>query len=90
MPLLILTSRQHLPQYPRLRQVSHVDEDIVCWVSVQRRTQPLLVEVVSDETDRAAEHEQAVKRTNLNARQPKDITTRRRCKPWYTHRPLRG
>jgi len=57
-----------------LRQVSHVNEDVVGRVSVQRRTQSLLVKVVPDETDRAAEHEQAVKRTNLEACQPKNIT----------------
>src|SRR6266568_695709 len=48
----------HLPQHPQLRQASHVDEDIVGRVSAQRCMQSLLVEVVSDETDRAAEHEQ--------------------------------
>lgn len=41
----------YFPQHPRLRQVSHIDEDIVSWVSVKRRTQSLLVEVVADETD---------------------------------------
>ena len=50
----------HLPQHPRLRQVGHVDEDIVGWVPVKRCTQSLLVKVVSDEPDRAAKHEQAV------------------------------
>lgn len=71
----------HLPQHPRLRQVGHVDEDIVGWVSVQRCTQSLLVKVVSDETDRAAKHEQAVQRANLDARESKDIITWKRCQP---------
>jgi hypothetical protein len=75
--LVVHSTLCHLPQHPRLRQVSHVDEDIVSRVSVQRRTESLLIEVVSDETDRAAEHEQAVQRTNLDARQSKDVTTRR-------------
>ena len=71
----------HLPQHPRLRQVSHVDEDVVGRVSVERCAQSLLIEVVSDETDRATKHEQAIKGTNLNARQPIDVKTRRRSKP---------
>ena len=45
------TSLLDLAQHPWLRDVGHVDEDIVCWMTVQRCTEALLVEVVSDETD---------------------------------------
>lgn len=59
---------RHLAQHTRLRKVRHVDEDVVRRVTVQRRAQPLLVQVVSNEPDRAAEHEQAVQRADLCAR----------------------
>jgi hypothetical protein len=35
-------------------------------MTVQRCTQPLLVEVVTDETDASSEHEQPVQRTDLD------------------------
>lgn len=49
-----------------MRQVCHVDEDIVGGMAVQRRTEAFLIEVVADETDRAAENEQAVQRADLD------------------------
>ena len=58
-------SLRHLAQHARLRDVGHVDEDVVRRVTVERRTQTLLVEVVADEADAAAEYEEAVERTNL-------------------------
>ena len=55
----------HLAEHARLRHVRHVDEDVVRGVAVKRRAQTLLVEVVTNETDAAAEHEQTVERTDL-------------------------
>ena len=49
-----------------MRNIGHVDEDVVGWVTVQRRTQPLLVKVVSDEADTASENEQTIERTDLD------------------------
>ena len=58
----------HLAEHARLRHVRHVDEDVVRGVAVERRAQTLLVEVVADEANRPAEHEQAVQGTNLRHR----------------------
>jgi hypothetical protein len=58
----------HPPEHTRLRDVRHVDEDIVRGVPVQRRTQALLVKVVSDEPDAAPEDEQPVERADLDER----------------------
>ena len=55
----------HLAEHARLRNVRHVDEDVVCRVTVQRCAETLLVEVVADEANRPSEHEQAVQGTNL-------------------------
>ena len=55
----------HLAEHARLRHVRHVDEDVVGGMTVERCTQALLVEVVTNETDAAAKHEQTVERTNL-------------------------
>ena len=54
----------HLTQHPRLANIRHVDEDIVSRMTVQRCPQPLLVEVVSNESDAPAEDEQAIEGTN--------------------------
>lgn len=56
----------HLTQNTRLANISHVDEDIVSGMTVQRCPQPLLVKVVSNETDAPSEDEQAVEGTNLD------------------------
>ena len=56
----------HTAQHTRLRHIRHVDEDVVRRVAVQRRTQALLVEVVANETDAAAEDEQTVERADLD------------------------
>ena len=56
---------RHLAKHAGLRDVRHVDEDVVRGVTVERRTETLLVEVVADEADAAAEYEEAVERTNL-------------------------
>ena len=63
---LSVRSGCHLAKHARLRDVGHVDEDIVRRVAVQRRTETLLVEVVADETDAATEDEQTVERANLD------------------------
>ena len=57
---------RHLAQHTRLRQIRHVDEDVVRRVTVQRRAEALLVEVVSDEADAAAEDEEAVEGTDFD------------------------
>ena len=54
----------HPTQHPRLANIRHVDEDIVSRMTVQRCPQPLLVEVVSNESDAPAEDEQAVEGTD--------------------------
>ena len=59
------TSLLDLAQHPWLRDVGHVDEDIVGGVAVERGTETFLIEVVANETDAAAEDEQAVESTNL-------------------------
>lgn len=56
----------HAAQDTRLRHIRHVDEDVVGGVAVQRRAQALLVEVVANEADAAAEHEQTVERADLD------------------------
>ena len=58
----------HLAEHARLRNVRHVDEDVVGGMTVERCTEALLVEVVTNETDAAAEHEQTVERTDLARR----------------------
>ena len=55
----------HLAEHARLRHVRHVDEDVVGGMTVERCTEALLVEVATNETDAAAEHEQTVERTDL-------------------------
>ena len=55
----------HLAEDARLRDIRHVDEDVVGGVTVERRAEALLVEVVADETNAAAEHEQTVQSTDL-------------------------
>ena len=55
----------HLAEHARLRHVRHVDEDVDGGMTVERCTEALLVEVVTNETDAASEHEQTVERTNL-------------------------
>ena len=55
----------HLPEHAGLRDVRHVDEDVVGGVAVERGAEALLVEVVADETNAAAKHEEAVERANL-------------------------
>ena len=59
------SSLRHLAKHARLRDVRHVDEDVVRRVTVQRRAEALLVEVVANETDAAAEDEQTVESANL-------------------------
>ena len=54
----------HLTQHPRLANIRHVDDDIVSRMTVQRCPQPLLVEMVSNESDAPAEDEQAVEGTD--------------------------
>ena len=48
-----------------LGHVRHVDEDIISRVTVERSTEALLVEVVTNETDAASEHEETVQGTDL-------------------------
>ena len=56
----------HTTQHPWLRYIRHVDEDIVCRVTVERCPQPLLIQVVSNETDATTKDEQAIESTNLD------------------------
>ena len=48
-----------------LGHVRHVDEDIISRVTVERSTEALLVEVVTNETDGTTQHEQAIESSNL-------------------------
>lgn len=66
LPQSVHTRLRHLAEHARLRDVRHLDEDVVCGVAVQRRAEALLVEVVADEANAAPEDEQAVERTNLH------------------------
>ena len=61
---LMYFTQHYLTQHPRLANIRHVDEDIVSRMTVQRCPQPLLVEVVSNESDAPAEDEQAVEGTD--------------------------
>ena len=56
----------HLAQHPRLAHICHINKDIISRVPVQRRPQPLLIQMVSNETNAPAEHEQAVQGTDLD------------------------
>lgn len=56
----------HAAQHTRLRDVGHVDEDIVGRVAVQRSTEAFLIKVVSNETDAATEDEQTIQCTDLD------------------------
>lgn len=47
-----------------MRNIGHVDKDVVRRVAVQRSTEALLIEVVTNETDAATQHEEAVQGTN--------------------------
>ena len=55
----------HLHGDTRLRNVCHVDKDIVCRVTVERCTQTLLVQMMANETDTATEHKETVQSSNL-------------------------
>lgn len=46
----------------------HVDEDVVCGVAVERSTETLLVEMVTNETDAATKHKQTVQCTDLQGK----------------------
>jgi hypothetical protein len=56
----------HPTQHARLGHIGHVDKDIISGMTVQRCTESLLVKMVSDKPDAAAEHEQAVQRADLD------------------------
>lgn len=64
-PSNTLCALLYFAEHPRLRDVGHVDEDVVRGMTVQRRAQALLVEVVADESDAAPEDEQTVERADL-------------------------
>lgn len=55
----------HLTQHPWLRDISHVDEDIISWMTVERCAEPLLIQMVTDEANAAPEDEQTVQGTDL-------------------------
>ena len=55
----------HLTQHTRLRHIRHVDEDVVCRVTVQRCAEALLIEMVADEADGATEDEETVESADL-------------------------
>lgn len=46
--------------------ISHIDEDVVSWVTVQGSLQPLLVKMMTDETDATTENEETVECTDLD------------------------
>jgi hypothetical protein len=49
-----------------LTDIRHIDEDVVCGMTVQRCTQTLLIKVVTNETDAAAENEETIQCSNLD------------------------
>ena len=49
-----------------LRPLRHVVEDVVQRVTVQPGLEPLLIEVVPHEADRAADHEQGVEQAGID------------------------
>lgn len=57
----------HLAQHTRLRNVRHVDKDVIGRMTVERSTQTLLVKVVSDKADATSEDEEAVQCTDLHS-----------------------
>jgi hypothetical protein len=56
----------HFPEHARLRQIGHVDENVVGGMTVERSTEPLLVQMVSDESNAPTEDKQSVERANLD------------------------
>ena len=56
----------HLAQYARLRNVGHVDKNVISWMTVKWGTQTLLIKVVSDKPDAASEDKEAIQCTNLD------------------------
>ena len=57
----------HLAQHTRLRNICHVDKDVIGRMTVERSTQTLLVKVVSDKADATSEDEEAVQCTDLQS-----------------------
>ena len=56
----------HPSQHSGVADVRHIDEDIVGRVAVQWCSQPLLIQVVSNETDTPSKNEQAIESSDLN------------------------
>jgi len=56
----------HPSQDSRVAHISHVDEDIVRRMTVQRCPQPLLIQMVADESDTPSKHEQPIQGSNLD------------------------
>jgi hypothetical protein len=56
----------HLPQHSRLIQIRDVDKDVISRMSVKGRTEPLLVEVVSDEANAAPKDKETVEGPDLD------------------------
>ena len=56
----------HLAQYARLRNVGHVDKNVISRMTVKWGTQSLLIKVVSDKPDAASEDKEAIQCTNLD------------------------
>lgn len=50
----------HAAENTRLVDIGHVDEDIISRVTVERSLQPLLIEMVSNETDAATQNEETI------------------------------
>lgn len=48
-----------------MRDIGHVDEDIVGGVAVERSTETFLIEVVANETNRSAKDEETIEGTDL-------------------------
>lgn len=55
----------HLTKNSWLSHIRHVDEDIIGWVAVEWGTESLLVQVVSDKSNRTSKNEQSVQSANL-------------------------
>jgi hypothetical protein len=60
------TRSLHPSQNPRLRNFCHVNEDIIRRVTVQRCAEPLLVKMVTNESNATTENEQPVERPDLD------------------------
>jgi len=64
--VIFVASLLHTTQHTRLRHISHINEDIISRMTVERRLQPLLVKMVTNKSDAATKNEQTVQSTDLD------------------------